>query len=656
MRLPALGRWAVVALFAAGVFAAGLTAIADGDIFWHLAAGRQMAQTRALLTADPFSSGALGRPWIDVHWLFQLGAYAAYRAGGLGALVLSKAALSVVGALVLLHVVRREAGPRFALPFAAAFVLALFLVRHLLVVRPVIVTLVFLALHLLVLEGVRRGGRARALAWLPAMQIVWVNCQGLAPLGPALIAAYLAGAAMAAAFAGRRWYPFAPEGGGRASVVALAGTLALSLAAAFVSPFGAHAALLPLELLRRITPTAANVFAREVAENVPPFVLERTAPGSFGHLAPYLALLALAFFVARQRLSLSRVLVIATVTALALMANRNVLLLYWLATPLAALEVAPSVLALAARLARRGPRLALLPAAAGAASLLAVVAVGLAAAAREPPLSAPTPFHFPTGSARWLAERGRGGDVFAADHQGGYLIWTLFPRYRPYIDTRLILRTPDEFAAYLELLGQPERFDAFQARHRFAYAVLPTGYPDRYLGLVEWLGHSPDWKLVFTDGAETLWAYRAGEPPVALGARATTEALVAGLQERYASDPALLAAARRSLARLDLVLGHEEEARHVLAPMTATDPAALALLARCHLATGDLAAAEAIARRMLAARADDVEALMLLARISFARGQSADGLAWLRRALEQDPYDAEARALLAELERAPAAR
>src|SRR3954469_13579389 len=92
---------AVLLLLAAVVFAVGLTAIADGDIFWHLAAGRQMVAARALLRADPFSVSAFGRPWIDVHWLFQLGAYAVHAAGGLRGLVLAKAALAALGALVL---------------------------------------------------------------------------------------------------------------------------------------------------------------------------------------------------------------------------------------------------------------------------------------------------------------------------------------------------------------------------------------------------------------------------------------------------------------------------------------------------------------------------------------------------------------------------
>jgi hypothetical protein len=56
-----LSRALPVALVAL-VFAAGLTAVADGDIFWHLAAGRHMVETGQLLRADPFSG---------VVWVFR---------------------------------------------------------------------------------------------------------------------------------------------------------------------------------------------------------------------------------------------------------------------------------------------------------------------------------------------------------------------------------------------------------------------------------------------------------------------------------------------------------------------------------------------------------------------------------------------------------
>jgi len=71
------------------VFLLSLQAISDGDIFWHLAAGREMVRRRAFLRTDPFTLSAAGRPWPDVHWLFQLAVYGLHQTFGLAGLVLS---------------------------------------------------------------------------------------------------------------------------------------------------------------------------------------------------------------------------------------------------------------------------------------------------------------------------------------------------------------------------------------------------------------------------------------------------------------------------------------------------------------------------------------------------------------------------------------
>src|ERR1044071_8172859 len=83
----------------AGAVLAGLTPVADGDVYWHLAAAREIVRTGSLLTHDPFSISAAGRPWCDVHWLFQLGLYAVHQLGGLGGLVVAKCVVIGAGAL-----------------------------------------------------------------------------------------------------------------------------------------------------------------------------------------------------------------------------------------------------------------------------------------------------------------------------------------------------------------------------------------------------------------------------------------------------------------------------------------------------------------------------------------------------------------------------
>src|SRR5262249_35129660 len=158
-------------------------------------------------------------------------------------------------------------------------------------------------------------------------------------IGPALVLAYLL-AALAGRLGERRWFPFRPETPPRRP---LALAFLGCAAAAFVSPFGAAAALLPWELLLRIPPAGAHVFGPQVAENIPPFVLERTAPEQIGHFKWYLCALAASFAFTRGRLLLSRLLVVLALVVLALMANRNVLLLYWLGTPIAVMNVAPAL-------------------------------------------------------------------------------------------------------------------------------------------------------------------------------------------------------------------------------------------------------------------------------------------------------------------------
>ena len=81
-----------------------------------------------------------------------------------------------------------------------------------------------------------------------------------------------------------------------------------------------------------MTPGADNVFSTEIAENVPPFVLERVAPGQMAPLVAVMAAVALSFLVARP-LVWGRVLATLAFAGLALMANRNVLLFYWVAHP-----------------------------------------------------------------------------------------------------------------------------------------------------------------------------------------------------------------------------------------------------------------------------------------------------------------------------------
>jgi hypothetical protein len=649
--------WA--ALLFVGAASAGLNAAADGDVWWHLAAGREMWTRGGWLTTDPFSSGAADRPWIDVHWLFQLAAYAVHSRVGLAGLVACKCLILGGGAVALLDAVRGQRLAAWTRPLLATLlVAALVAARSLLLVRPVIVSLLCMALFFRELERFRVDPAPGRILRLTLIQLVWSNCQGLSALGPALVGAYAAAAGLDAVWGVRASWPFAREAGSGAASDGVRRFQRLVLAvaacggASLVTPFGWRGVALSTALLERLVPGQQNVYAHSVAENVPPFLFERWSGGELWHLAWAFALLGLALLAGGRRLHLSHALLLLGLGGLALLANRNVLLFYWIAAPIAALHLASAARRLARRVGtwlgrRLGPRLVL---GANALALGGLLGVSSVAAAREPSLAEPSPFRVPAESARQLAELPGEGALFSADHYGGYLIWQLYPRFRPYIDTRLVLRSPAEFAEYLALADQPERFDAFQEKHGFRYVVLPTAFPDRYLALIGHLYRSPDWKLVYTDGSEVLFARSdLGSSDLRasawdLGAAVTTDQILAGLAARYAGQPELLATARLHLATLQLVVGRGAQAERVLSAMRSDE--ADALLARARFAAGDLEGARSMAERQLARDREDVRSLSLLSQIALTQGDLVHGLSLAERALSVDPFDAEAISIL----------
>ena len=81
-----------VSLFALGT-AFAFQRIRSLDYWWHLRTGALIAESGAVPTADPYTYTVPGAPWIDIHWLFQLGLHGLYRLGGHDAVVVAKVAL-----------------------------------------------------------------------------------------------------------------------------------------------------------------------------------------------------------------------------------------------------------------------------------------------------------------------------------------------------------------------------------------------------------------------------------------------------------------------------------------------------------------------------------------------------------------------------------
>ncbi len=76
------------------------TRLVDSDLWWHLAAGRALVETRTFLRTDIFSHTMRGVEWINFEWLGEVIFYFCAKQGGVEALFALK--LFLAGAVIVL--------------------------------------------------------------------------------------------------------------------------------------------------------------------------------------------------------------------------------------------------------------------------------------------------------------------------------------------------------------------------------------------------------------------------------------------------------------------------------------------------------------------------------------------------------------------------
>lgn len=161
------------------------------DLYFHLAAGRDMVRAGALPTrsqwlAEDDQPGG-GFPFVDHEWAFQLAAYPLFEAGGPPALHLVKTLLAAACLGGLLLAARRHGVARWLV--AAPFILA---IGPRLVLRPEVAAYAGLGVAVGTLAHTRWRPSTRVSLALGLLQVVWTNVHGLALAIPLAVGAALA--------------------------------------------------------------------------------------------------------------------------------------------------------------------------------------------------------------------------------------------------------------------------------------------------------------------------------------------------------------------------------------------------------------------------------------------------------------------------------
>jgi hypothetical protein len=548
MSLPKLATTIVLI----GILAMAVRVPTSPDMWWHLRCGEVQWRTRAVLRTETFSHTASGAPWVNQSWLPQLAMYALYAWGRFPVLALAVGMLVAV-TFGLVHGASSAEGravpPWWSPYWRAGIVLwAAIASGPTWATRPHLLTLLLTALWVYLLERWRAGGRkAKDLAWLPPLTLLWANSHGGYVVGLLLLLAEIAGQALDAATAAspcrdteaRAGHRDAPPTTGEltdpATVAAaspcrdtearaghrdapptaiwaharpLLLVALLCLLAALVNPQGIHLLLFPF---RTLGSTAQQAMIAEWAS--PDFHARE--------LWPFLGLLLAAW----AALALSRRPVLGSdllralgFSAMALRSSRYIGLAAVILAPLLVRHGADVLARMGKKRARISPGTRAGSASAGGAvrgwpavnwGLLAVVLLG-AGIKMAQPLNAQTidRVHrqlFPVVAAEVLRadalqERMLPPELLNEYGWGGYLIWANSPHTRVFIDGRADPYGEELIAAYRDIFSARPGWQEGLERYGVRTALLATGSA---LGAI--MRESVEWREVYADEVAAIY-------------------------------------------------------------------------------------------------------------------------------------------------------
>jgi hypothetical protein len=170
--------FAVFVLFLPPLLASKPGLFGDGDVSWHVAAGRWILQNRAIPTTDPFSFTMAGQPWIAHEWLSEIIYASAFDFAGFAGLAAVVAlAITALHWIVFAHL-RPRVGP---VAMLVSFIALDLVLAKFMLARPHVLIWPLLALWTALLFNYRDRGQIPPL-WLALLVTVWTNLHGSFPI------------------------------------------------------------------------------------------------------------------------------------------------------------------------------------------------------------------------------------------------------------------------------------------------------------------------------------------------------------------------------------------------------------------------------------------------------------------------------------------
>jgi hypothetical protein len=473
-----LGTTLVLGVFLVTTASGSGRLFVEGDVWWHAAAGRLILSTGHVPTVDPYSFTVHGNPWMAYEWLGEVVMALAARMHSLqGLQILLTLLSSILVVLTYCYAWVRTGNP---LASAAAVAMLLQVEQPMFTMRPQMLGYIFLVLTLISLDLYKQG-RLKSLWFLPLIFVLWVNTHSSFVLGLFFMGCYWAAGLVRLQWGNliaERW-----EEGKRRHLLLIS---LLSGVALFLTPYGTRLATYPFELMLN---QPLNVR----------FVVEWGRLDFSTWWGQAFLIIMLAWMAAQvispivYRLEIIVPLLLLTYESFV---HFRFLLIF---VPMFAPVMASYLARLLPEYDPRKERYAM------NAVLIAVILLGcVVLVPSNAKLQETLRRTYPVGAVEYLRAHPVPSGMLNDDHWGGFLIWSLWPDHKVFIDGRLdIYEYGGVLSDYLSIARADQNTFLLLKKYGIESCLLPRQGP-----LVAKLETSPNWEKAYADGNSVIFQHK----------------------------------------------------------------------------------------------------------------------------------------------------
>jgi hypothetical protein len=521
-RIPAL-RWdSMTFLLALYVFLFFYRPLELDDGWWHLSAGRWIAEQRSVPSFDPFALNNERDPWIFTQWLGSRLIYGVYQISGLTGLQIFRALVFLLTAGIFFCYARGK----IPWPFLAFLILIMsYGLSNRCLMRPLLFNFVFLQLLLITLLAYYKSERSRWLLLIPPLGALWFNLHlGSVVYGTLLIGIFLLSAVVQ--WLNQEWgktpaTSVVPSPRMiRGWMLGMAGYWASFL----INPYGIKGVVYPLQVFLQQDYINFYKFADIIREMKPPVEILSSPAGIWFFL---LIVAGMGSALTCRRDPFLKIFLFFTSFFMFLYSQRGsgfftIVSMYIIADRAGdichanRLSVSPA----GGHDGQPGPQISRTGHHILLAGMALILLTGLCRIINNTviihnrsvrTLTLTVDPRTPDAAIAFLEKAQIHGPIFTNDTLGGYVIWRGYPQWRPFVDGRQLNQR--RFQQFLDTIFDPASHWPDIVREYGIKAVLLDMSRKFYDPLILYLIADPGWYLVFVNGTSLVFV-PGGHPSI----------------------------------------------------------------------------------------------------------------------------------------------